>query len=457
MKTVYEIVRELEAEPSKNTKLAILKENAINDDLREFFYLALEPTMIYWIKAIPKVEPGLALTSLMDATYDLVNKIASRKYTGHAALEIITDLMKRLSIEDAELFRRIILKDARCGVSEKTVNKVWPGLCTEKLYMRCASFNEKNLGKIKYPALVQLKADGLFMNIIIKKSQNLVNFLSRNMKSISFLGNLEQELLAMDFNGFTGDIIMHGEGLVSDGKGDYEDRKTGNGIISKAIKGTISEEEASRIHLKIWDVMPLDAWKSKKCDFPYETRLRILEQAMPVNEPKLKIIATKKVDNLEEAYDFFNKKLAEGQEGAILKNMDGIWKNHTSPNQVKMKKKERADLLCTGTLPHSKTTVIRGNQVIDSSKWIGSLVLESSDGKIKVNSGSGLTDETRILPPDHYIGKIIEIEYNEIISAKNKEGYSLFLPIIKEVRFDKDDADSYELIKEREIKNTKKR
>jgi ATP-dependent DNA ligase len=449
METVYSIVKHLEATPGKNDKLAYLKANA-NDDIKEFFYLALEPTILFWIKKIPAYTPDTYshTMSFFEATYELVNVIASRKRTGDAARNFVADLLSQLTENDAKMLERIILKDASVGMSAKTINKVWKGLCTEKLYDRCAAFNEKNLAIIKYRALVQLKADGLFINVIRKSTGT--TFLSRNMKPMEFHGYLEEEIAAFNIPGDV-DMVIHGEGLVMNKTGTgFEDRKTGNGIISKAIKGTISKEEASRVHLKVWDIMPLADWKAKKCIFPYEQRLRTLEAALPVNS-KVKIIATKAVNNLDEAYEFFNKMLDNGQEGCILKNLDGIWRNSSSGNKdcVKMKKKDPADLLCVGTIPFAKKTVMRGSQEIDTSNWIGALILESSDGFIKCNAGSGLNDEMREMPPSHYIGGIFEIEYNEIISSKTKATMSLFLPIIKERRVDKDEADSYELIVER--------
>jgi hypothetical protein len=122
-----------------------------------------------------------------------------------------------------------------------------------------------------------------------------------------------------------------------------------------------------------------------------------------------------------------------------------------------LKKKDPADLLCTGTYPHKQAYVMRGDEKIDTTKWIGGLNLQSAEGTIVVNSGSGLGDLDRQKPPEYYIGKIIEVEYNEIITAKNKDTKSLFLPIIKEVRdpADKDEADSYELILERAKANKK--
>ena len=465
MSETYDIVRKIEATSGKNDKLAILKANASNADLKEFFYLALEPTVIFHMKQIPAYEKRTTLDSFSGATYDLVNKIASRDLTGSAAKVCVADILASLSEEDAELLKRVIKKDTRCGVSEKTVNKVWKGLCTEKLYDRCASFTADHLANITYKALVQLKADGLFINIIYKPRQQQVNFLSRNMKPMNFHGYLEEEILGMDIaEGI--ETVIHGEGIVlNEARDGFLPRKAGNAIITKAIEGKkgISEDEASRIFLKVWDMMPLAEWRKKKCDFPYELRLRTLDNAVTTSKiktssKKLNVIPTRMVHSLEEAYDFFDEQLAKGREGCILKNLKGIWKNSSSGNKdcVKMKKKDPADLLCTGTYAFKQDTIMRGKTVVDTSNWIGGLNLESSDGKIKVNSGSGLDDEGRALPPEHYIGKIIEVEYNEIITSKTKDTMSLFLPIIKEVREDKDEADSYELILERSKANSNK-
>jgi len=114
-----------------------------------------------------------------------------------------------------------------------------------------------------------------------------------------------------------------------------------------------------------------------------------------------------------------------------------------------MKVKDPADLLCVGTYPFKQSSVKRGKKTVDSSNWIGGLILESSDGIIKVRSGSGLSDEDRKKDPSEYIGKIVELEYNEITDDKSTGQKSLFLPIFVEVRNNKDEADDYETILER--------
>jgi len=77
---------------------------------------------------------------------------------------------------------------------------------------------------------------------------------------------------------------------------------------------------------------------------------------------------------------------------------------------------------------------------------LGALVCESSDGVIRVNVGSGYSDEQRDEYTKKVIGKIVTVKYNARI--KDKSGVeSLFLPVFIELREDKDKAESSKSIK----------
>jgi DNA ligase-1 len=83
-----------------------------------------------------------------------------------------------------------------------------------------------------------------------------------------------------------------------------------------------------------------------------------------------------------------------------------------------------------------------------NEKWFGSIICESSDGKIQVNV-SGFTDKDRERinkeKAQWIDSKIITVKANSIM--KNDSGASrLFLPRFAEERLDKDTADSYEKI-----------
>jgi hypothetical protein len=100
-----------------------------------------------------------------------------------------------------------------------------------------------------------------------------------------------------------------------------------------------------------------------------------------------------------------------------------------------MKAEKDCDLLCTETLP--------GEIGSKYENCIGTLVCQSADGLLHVNVGSGLKDIDRLYTD--FPGSIIWVKYNGKI--KGDDGWSLFLPIFKGIRGDKDIADSLEDIK----------
>ena len=56
---------------------------------------------------------------------NLCNKLISRSLTGHAARDKIIEIMAKSSKDEWNFFfKRILQKDMRCGVSEKTINNV---------------------------------------------------------------------------------------------------------------------------------------------------------------------------------------------------------------------------------------------------------------------------------------------------------------------------------------------
>ncbi len=92
---------------------------------------------------------------------------------------------------------------------------------------------------------------------------------------------------------------------------------------------------------------------------------------------------------------------------------------------VKMKATEEMELTCVGTT--EGTGKYEG--------MIGALVCQGSIGAkdINVKLGSGLTDHDREQPPEYYIGKDIDVLYNDIVKAEGSTRYSLFLPRFKRV------------------------
>lgn len=414
---------------SRNFKIEQLKKNSGDETLKEVVRLALDPFTQFYQRKIPKYTPNTSdhaasLQSMLPALGDLSGRVV----TGNAAIDRLTAILEVVSEQDAKVIERIIQKDLKCGVQVSTANAVWENLVHEYPVMLCSPFEQKLVDKIKFPAYVQLKMDGMRFNAIVKNGG--CEFRSRNGKEIQLLGNLEQEFIKLADGK---DVVFDGELLVCD-KGVILDRQTGNGILNKANKGTISIDEARKVHATIWDIIPYADFVAGKGTHSYQTRFSVLESlSMP---KKISIVQSWVVENYDTAKALFEEFLQRGEEGIILKDMNGIWEDKRSKGQIKFKGEMECDLKIVGI--EEGTGKYAG--------MLGAILCESADGVIKVSVGSGFTDEQRKTYGKEIIDKIAAIKYN--MRIKNKAGEeSLFLPIVLEIRFDKEVADSSKDIK----------
>jgi ATP-dependent DNA ligase len=412
--------------PSRNYKLEQLEKNKNNEVLREVIRLALDPFTQFYQRKIPAytAQGGGCLVKAMEELYEL----SSREVTGNAAIQRLTEILSGLDSCNAKVIERIIAKDLKCGVQSSTANAVWTGLVPEYPVMLCSPFEQKLVDKVKFPAAVQLKMDGMRFNAIVRNGK--CEFRSRNGKEIQLLGNLEQEFIDL-----AGDIdcVFDGELLVND-KGVILDRQTGNGILNKANKGTIKTDEARKVHAVLWDLIPYASFVDGHCPTPYSTRFGSL-QVMKLPK-KLSLVEHTVVPDMAAATRLFEGYLADGQEGIILKDLSGEWEDKRSKTQIKFKGELECDLKIVSI--EEGTGKYAG--------MLGAIQCESADGVVKVSVGSGFNDEQRKNLGKEIVGKIAAIKYN--MRIKNKAGEeSLFLPIVLEIRDDKEVADTAEVIK----------
>jgi ATP-dependent DNA ligase len=266
-------------------------------------------------------------------------------------------------------------------------------------------------------------------NAIVRGSK--VEFRSRNGKEIDLKGNLEQDFIQLAKGK---DLVFDGELVVKD-KGKILDRQTGNGILNKAVKGTISSNEAELVCATIWDLIDYADFTKGKSTDTYNVRFNKLKaMAMKPLPNRIDLVEYQMVENAADAYATFTFYHEQGQEGIILKDLTGIWEDKRAKHQIKFKGELECDLRIVG--------IIEGTGKYQG--MIGAIQCESEDGIIKVDVGSGFDDEGR--KAKDVVGKIAAIKYNTRI--KNRQGgESLFLPILLEIREDKTTADTEDKIK----------
>ncbi len=122
----FKLIQKLESTNSRISKEEIILDQmrSKNDIFFKGMELAYNKLLTFGVKKIPESNSngiGLKWTEFNS----LSNQLISRKLTGHAARDEIIKNMKKSSINEWNFFyKRILQKDMRCGLSEKTINNV---------------------------------------------------------------------------------------------------------------------------------------------------------------------------------------------------------------------------------------------------------------------------------------------------------------------------------------------
>ena len=248
---ILDILNQLEATTKRTEKIGIISANKDNATFMRVLKYALDPYMNFYIRKIPAYTATGGM-SLHEALNQL-NHLADRTHTGHAGIAHLQNILSSVDADDAIVIERIIGKDLRCGAADGTVNAVVEGFIPTYPCLLARPYDEKNIKNIVYPAFSQLKADGLRVNFIVKGGT--VTVCGRSGRDIDLLGHMDELILFVAAQ-TGGDCVFDGELVVVDKQGKILDRKTGNGIINKAIKGTISAAEAKQVRVQLWDLIP---------------------------------------------------------------------------------------------------------------------------------------------------------------------------------------------------------
>jgi ATP dependent DNA ligase domain/DNA ligase OB-like domain len=431
---VFEIVELLRSTASTNEKQRILEQNKANTLLSKVFKMTEEPSYNYYLKvdygSYQEVESGTR-----DLTEDLLDEVLAnlngRRITGNTARDYIDNVLRSLKTADRKILAGVINRDLDCKVAVGLINRVWKSLISEMPCMLASKMDEKISKSIvdrEDGYFIQTKMDGGRAMAVVK--DGAVTFLSRNGKELELHGFFNMALQNCEGYVVDGELIVRGENGI-------EDRQTGNGYFTKAVRGTIKPDEARKFHYVVWDLIPIEDFFAGYCAERYQDRyVDLMIRKFEWNPNIVSVVETKVISNLHEANKYYQKMLERGEEGAILKFIDAPWENKRSKYMIKLKEEKDIDAEVIDVFPHSK-----------KKDWIGSLLCRTRDGKVEFEVGSGFTDEDRQKDPKIYFGKIVECKYNMLIDARGRDTKSLFLPVFVKIRDDKTVANSLEELK----------
>lgn len=437
------LIDQIAATSGKNDKQAMVLTGMQDPLFKRVCEYAYNPFKTYGLRQIPDRNPTGENGQFEPVTWSILDDLVSRELTGGAARLIVEEEINRLDEASADLFVRIIRKDLRAGFSESTINKACKGLIPDFPYMRCCLPKDAKFSTWPWSAgaISQEKADGMFANINIEEN-GIVTITSRQGKPfpIETFDSLVSELTMR----MPGGVQLHGELLVMSMNDGVLPREIGNGILNSVANGGKFGLGEFPIYM-VWDMIPLTAVVTKgKHEQPYSSRLaRIITALKAVPGAYVKLIETRIVKSLEEAYAHAGDLMMKGKEGTVVKHPNAIWKDGTSKEQVKLKLEFEVDLVINAIMPGREGTKNEGRAgAFSCSSSCGGLVV---DVTVKNEALRDRVDAN----PEEFIGKVIAVTANDIMKPSESNNlHSLFLPRMSEdsYRTDKAEADSLQRI-----------
>ena len=417
------IIRILEDHPSRLNKEGILEAEAKfnNEELFEGMRLALDNLVTFGVKKVPTHSgpDGQGLPWI--AFKELAHLLYTRQLTGHDArdaIELALAASKQSQWND--WYRRILIKDLRCGVSEKTVNKVLkafpeikPVPVFECMLAHDGANHEK---KITGKKLLEPKLDGVRVITVINAENKTVVMYSRNGKELENFSHITKSL-EENMGLFERSMILDGEMVSSSFQ-----------ALMKQVhrKSDVQSDDA---RLMLFDIIPLSEFQKGKSVLGQKRRSNLLRSMKSVFDKvgSIDIIPQKEVDLDsyvgEIEFKEYNKEAIEaGFEGIMIKDVDAVYECKRSVSWLKMKPFIEVSL--------EITHVEEGTGKNEGR--LGAFVCSGNDDDrdIRVNVGSGFSDPDRIEfwdNRDNLPRQIVEVRADAI--TQNQDGtYSLRFP-----------------------------
>ena len=421
---MHHIIQELAADNSRLAKEAILKREADagNEEFFEGCRLALDNLKPFGVKKVPTYSgpdgqglPWAAFLQLADSLY-------RRELTGHAARDAI-ELAMSASTKDQwnDWYRLILLKDLKCGVSEKTINKVLKGTTIKPVpvfEVMLAHDGANHEKKIVGKKLLEPKLDGVRVLTVINTVNRTVTQYTRNGKILENFSHITQAIEKH--------IDQFGRSCVLDG----EMISTSFQALMKQVhrKENVQADDAV---LMLFDIIPLTEFQQGKSILGQRRRSNLLKSFKPVFDqignigviPQTEVDLDSYVGELQ--FKEFNKEAIDnGYEGIMIKDVDGVYECKRSVKWLKQKPYIEVSLAVVGI--EEGTGKNEGR--------LGALICEGEDdGKhIRVNVGSGFTDEQRQefwTDQNSMINQIVEIRADAAtLNQDSNDVYSLRFP-----------------------------
>jgi DNA ligase-1 len=411
----WKIIQELESDNSRLKKEAIIRRESDADNIRFFngVGMALDGFRTFGVQKVPVAkQDGKGITQT--EFDDLVRRLEDRSLTGNQMRDVIQVFCDSSKMEEwNDWYRRILIKDLRCGVTHKTINK-HSSLKVPVFECMLADDSKKHEKKMAGEVYVEPKLDGVRVLTICDVDKDEVKMFSRNGKELNNFPKIFEQFDSM--------LDQMSESMVFDGEIMSDDFQTLMREIHR--KGGAKTDDAV---LNLFDCLTLEQFKEGGSS---DDLIKRKEKLLSFNYgPNVSVVQFVKMnldeeDGQKQFADYNKLCIDKGFEGIMVKPIAGIYECKRSSLWLKVK-------------PFIEVSL----KVIDTEEGtgrnagkLGALIVEGTDMDkfIKTNVGSGLTDtdrETFWKNKAKLIGQIVEVRADAITQNQDtKDEWSLRFP-----------------------------
>ena len=383
-------------------------------------YLAYNPFYVYNVRQVIETEGLTSRPNPWPKFWALCEDLRTRGVTGHAARDRIEEVSELFDSEQWNgLCRRVLIKDLRCGISEKTLNKVLGKTSWKIPTFTCqlAQDSTDRPAKMKGIKRLEVKLDGVRVLAVVQGAS--VTLYSRNGKPFENFPHVAEAIAANRklIGAFGGRYVLDGEIVGA----------SFQQLMRQAQRKTNAETTDMVYH--VFDIIPLDSFQEGHYNAQQCKRLDILEASRSRFDATdcLRLMDGINVDlDTAEGHDIMNRysqdAVKNGFEGIMIKDLGAPYECKRSSFWMKWKPTITVDLNIVGFEEGTGRNLGR----------LGAIICEGidNDRRICVNVGSGFSDTLR----DEYwtsrselLGDVVEVEADAV--TQNQDGsYSLRFP-----------------------------
>lgn len=358
--------------------------------------------------------------------HEVLEKLASRKLTGNAAIDAVVDIIQQFKQDEHQLLLDILDRNIAIGVSLDSWCKM-AEVVRKKFEVPLAYHHDKAPGRNKMNLLdgtyfASHKLDGVRLFTKVDMDKQEVTFYSRSGKEYRTLDNLKAPLLKI-LAGRTGVWAIDGECccILPDGSEDFQ------GIMKQVTRKDYTIENP---HYCIFDIVEWEVFEAGQGGPNFSERYDML-QSLPKYEHII-ILEQERVTD-QATFDKWKQRVIDYNWEGFMLRKDAPFRVGRTPDLLKVKPYMDAEFKVIDIVAGKQTFAVagKGNVEFDGVKDI---IIEVRPGE-RVHVGGGLTKEQRIewlKNPSLIIGKTVTIKYLEETIDQNGK-HSLRHPTLKYV------------------------